>query len=401
LGQRNSASPYSFFGIGDLVFRGDNINRSMGGVDVYTDSIHINMNNPSSYADLKATTYSIGLNHLRNNLTSSEKKEKSTTSSLDYIAIGIPTKYFGFGFGLVPYSSVGYSLTNSFSENTTILEGKGGINYAYFSMGLYLLKGLSMGFSFQYNFGNIIYESRLYSSDIERYLAEENDLKIAGISYKFSLNYKKQIAQGINLRTMLLVSPKVNLTSNNERFLRSLPNNSASVGFTEEQKIDLKSIGLEETKIDLPNNYIFGIGIEQKKKWFIGLQYSIYNDVNFDNKLFNVPNVEYKNSGEFSLGGFFIPKHDSFSKYWNRVVYRLGMNIGDTGLVISNQNISEIGLSLGFGLPFSISSYSNFNLGFDIKQRGTLENNLIRETYYGIRVGLSLNDIWFIKRKYN
>ena len=401
LGQRSSASPYSFFGIGDIVFKGDNINRSMGGVDIYTDSIHINIDNPSSYSDLKATTYSMGLNHSMNNLASSEKREKNSTSSLDYISVGVPTKHFGFGFGLVPYSSAGYRLTSSLQENTSVFEGRGGLNQAYFSIGFYVLKGLSLGASFYYNFGNITNESTSYSLDIERYLLEENNSEIAGSSYRFSLNYKKQIAQSMNIKGMLVFNPKVNLTSNNERFLRALPNNSAAVGFMEEQRIDLASIGLANTEISLPNNVILGIGIERKKKWFIGLQYAIYNEVNFDNILINVPGVAYNNNSEFNLGGFFIPRYDSFSKYWNRVTYRLGMNISDTGLVISDQNISEMGLSLGLGLPFSLSNYSNFNLGFNIRQRGTLENNLIRETYYVIHAGLSLNDIWFIKRKYN
>ena len=29
------------------------------------------------------------------------------------------------------------------------------------------------------------------------------------------------------------------------------------------------------------------------------------------------------------------------------------------------------------------------------------DNNLINENYFALRLGVSLNDIWFIKRKYN
>ena len=34
----------------------------MGGLDVFTDSININLNNPTSYAKLKVTSYALGLN---------------------------------------------------------------------------------------------------------------------------------------------------------------------------------------------------------------------------------------------------------------------------------------------------------------------------------------------------
>jgi len=49
-GQQGSSSPYSFYGIGSLKFKGTVENQSMGGISVYSDSIHINLRNPASYA---------------------------------------------------------------------------------------------------------------------------------------------------------------------------------------------------------------------------------------------------------------------------------------------------------------------------------------------------------------
>ena len=83
----------------------------MGGLDiVYNDSLHANINNPGAYGDLKLTTYSLGLNYRSTAMTSSTDSNQIATSSLDYISIAIPTKKFGFGFGIIPYSSVGYQL---------------------------------------------------------------------------------------------------------------------------------------------------------------------------------------------------------------------------------------------------------------------------------------------------
>ena len=48
--QQGTASPYSFYGIGTLNFKGTVENRSMGGLSIYTDSIHANLRNPSAYA---------------------------------------------------------------------------------------------------------------------------------------------------------------------------------------------------------------------------------------------------------------------------------------------------------------------------------------------------------------
>ena len=49
ISQNNTSSPYSFYGIGSLDFKGTSENRAMGGLTVYNDSIHMNFRNPASY----------------------------------------------------------------------------------------------------------------------------------------------------------------------------------------------------------------------------------------------------------------------------------------------------------------------------------------------------------------
>ena len=50
LAQQGSSSPYSFYGIGSLKFKGTVENQSMGGISVFNDSIHVNLRNPAGYA---------------------------------------------------------------------------------------------------------------------------------------------------------------------------------------------------------------------------------------------------------------------------------------------------------------------------------------------------------------
>jgi len=44
---------------------------------------------------------------------------------------------------------------------------------------------------------------------------------------------------------------------------------------------------------------------------------------------------------------------------------------------------------------------AELNLSLDAGQRGTLNNGLLRETYYRVYMGITLSDLWFIKRKYD
>ena len=56
--QEGTSSPYSFYGIGLTKFRGTAEQRGMAGLGAYSDSIHINLQNPAtvSYTHLTLPT---------------------------------------------------------------------------------------------------------------------------------------------------------------------------------------------------------------------------------------------------------------------------------------------------------------------------------------------------------
>jgi hypothetical protein len=67
--------------------------------------------------------------------------------------------------------------------------------------------------------------------------------------------------------------------------------------------------------------------------------------------------------------------------------------------LVNNIPLTETGISFGLGLP--LGGLSNVNVGLEISQRGQKDLGLIQESIISFRVGMSLNDIWFVKRKYN
>jgi hypothetical protein len=81
------------------------------------------------------------------------------------------------------------------------------------------------------------------------------------------------------------------------------------------------------------------------------------------------------------------------------VTYRAGFNYENTGLIINNESINNYGITFGLGLPLG-GSFSNINVGFEYGKRGTTNSGLIEENYTNVFISLSLNDRWFVKRKY-
>src|SRR5690554_1820691 len=131
LAQEGTTSPYSFYGISILKFRGTAENRSMGGLGVFSDSIHLNLQNPAGYAGLKLINYSIGASHKTTNQKTDTESQRVTATSLDYISMGIPMGKLGMGFGLLPYTSVGYHFFSEQPDGLTEYTGSGGLNKAY------------------------------------------------------------------------------------------------------------------------------------------------------------------------------------------------------------------------------------------------------------------------------
>ena len=196
---------------------------------------------------------------------------------------------------------------------------------------------------------------------------------------------------------MFSYQPEAELNSQNSRiFYTQSITNETVVDF---QEIDLTSRGVNETTLEASATTKFGFGFGQNKKWFLGFQKNLIKSANFSNKIFERNNVDYKDAKQWSVGGFYIPNYASFSNYWSRVVYRFGFRSEQMSVIMNNIPLTETGISFGVGLP--LGSLSNANIGIEISRRGEKDPNLIQETYVAMQIGLSLNDIWFIKRKYN
>ena len=401
--QVGTGSPYSFIGFGETNFRGNHSNRAMGGLDVYIDSIHPNINNPASYSTLKATTYSIGLNYRKNNISNDSENQKITTSSIDYMGVSIPTKKFRFGFGIIPVSSIGYLLNESnqsIAENQVInrFSGEGGLNRAFLNVGFRVLKSIHVGFSTNYSFGDILYEKNQLIKGIQNGSYLESELSLSGISYKFALNSIMKLNK-IQIHSHFSFEPEGNLKSKNRQviYTQSVLTESTSVGEVIEP--DLSLSGTDETIFKSPKSISFGSGIAMDKKWFFGGQITNISNSSFVNDFINQPNIEYIDEKRVNFGGFFIPDYSSITSYWKRIVYRFGYRTDKKGYLINNESINENVITFGFGLP--MAGVSNTNVTFELGKIGNKNNNLVEENYWTMRVGFSLNDIWFIKRKYN
>lgn len=399
-GQEQTSSPYSSYGLGETKHKGTADVKALGGLGIAGDSINVNLLNPASYSKIKLTSFVVGGTTSFTEIQNNNISDKSKRTSLDYLLVSIPFKKIGITFGLMPYSSVGYKTKSNLteldgSERFKTKIGSGNINKFFTGFAYTLNKNLSIGIDFGYHFGtteNDFTES-LYSPIILQYSSKErNTSKTNGYSINTGIQYSKKISPKLNLLTSFTFSPETKFKNTNERVIATVTySNSGS-----EASFDVSDV--VTTKIDMinPAKFSFGAGIGEAKKWLIGTDITFINNKKLVNRFDQGSAASFENSTRIAVGGYFVPKYDSFSNYLNRIVYRAGFRYENTGLVINNTSINDYGMNFGLGLPVGLS---RINLGLEVGKKGTTSNNLVEENYFNLSIGLSLNDIWFKKRK--
>jgi hypothetical protein len=393
-----TVSPYSFFGIGTQQFRGGYESRAMGGMGLYSDSLHINLLNPAQLGRLRYVTFTVGGGHSEVTLKEDNVEDNTSITTVDYLALGFPiSKRAGVTFGLVPFTSVGYDLDNSTDEAVNTFTGRGGVNRVFLAGGYNVGKGLYIGASVNYNFGNIQNETLRTQDDVELATRERNRSDISGFTFELAAQYDRMVSEKLELRTSVKYVPASDVKAENQRQISSVIFNNLGLV----QDLDIIDIPVVDTDFDFPSSITLGAGIGEPKKWFIGAEYTNQKTSTFTNRGFTLEDVRFDDASQVRLGGFYIPKYNSITSYFQRVTYRAGFRYEQNGIEISNEDINEFGISFGVGLPAG-RRLSNINFTFEYGQRGTTNSGLVEENFFNVGISLSLNDnTWFRQTKFN
>ena len=156
-----------------------------------------------------------------------------------------------------------------------------------------------------------------------------------------------------------------------------------------------------EDKNLIPMEFSVGAGYGKDTKWFVGTQldYKKGETIQF----LGQPFVN-DNSYKVSAGGWYLPNYNNFRNYFSRVTYRYGAYYEKGNLAFNGTNINQFAITGGMSFPFenrSASRMSGIDLGIELGKRGTLDNNLIRQNFINVKIGINFADKWFNKRLYD
>ena len=399
LAQQTTSSPYSRFGLGDLNAQFSSVFNSLGGGGyAINDSKIINPFSPASYSSYESNSFlfSTGINNETIDIQSLTDNQTVNNLSLSHILFGFPlTKKIGSSFGIIPFSSIGYSMQNrdDIFGADMLYDGDGGISKVYFGSSLELHQNLSVGANASYLFGGLNRRKRLVFDDETIFNSRSNSLiNIKGIYYEFGAVFSKKIDDNNSQ-----ISISIN-TSNNTNVDAKRTNLVETFEYSGTNEIvkDTFVNSVEKGSMILPKYTNLGLAYSLDK-WLFVFDYSTQNWSDYE--LFEESD-SLINSQRISGGLQYTPDISSVNQFYKRCHYRVGLALNTTPLQINNTQLEDKSISFGIGIPIK-KNKSTYDISLILGQRGTTSNNLLKENYVKIGLSMSFEGIWFVKQKYN
>lgn len=402
--QGHITSPYSFIGLGDNFQKGNIKSLSMGGVDMALRSnLYINMMNPAGISGIDSMSFvgSVGVAMDNSSYRTSDLTSEFSSAHINHLAIAFPiSKWWKTSVLLLPYSSLGYEVLDQsvLEENWNIdytYQGEGGVDAVTLTNAFNVTDNLALGLSASYYFGKLEHtrtvtfpDSTFIFNTMVREKVLLNGLVFkAGLQYFLPLDDKNTIGFGLTYGN----KSSLNATTDYLAFdyLGSELYNNSTLD-------TVRKWSDEPSTIEMPFNLGAGISWVKKNKMSIAADFSFENWENFKYKN---SNLNLSNKLRAAIGGEYIPESNTLSKYWKMVHYRMGFRYEHLGMKFADTELKEYAISVGFGLPLRKSN-TFVNLGFEIGQNGTVDNNLIQERFFKVMLGVTIKERWFRQSKY-
>jgi hypothetical protein len=396
-------SPYSRFGIGEIRNRGYANNKALGGISQGLRSGKtINFLNPASYSaqDTMSFIFDFGIEAQGVDYRTNSQSHFNSGGNLHHLAIQFPlAKWMGASLGIQPFSNVGYRikdiemdpyLLSTIGPIKYYYDGKGGITQSYLGLSLEPFKGFSVGANMSYFFGAIEHSTEIVFPNYTPYnnTRRLNSIVVRDIAFSFGAQYAFSLGAEKEYKFVL------GATLDNETAL-----NARQVSFISNPIINdtIQYYENEKGTIDFPKNFSGGFSFGYKNIFLIGADYTTQDWTQA--KFLNV-NDSLTKSQTLRVGIQYTPNPTDLRSYLKRISYRAGFYYSNTYLQLRENQINDYGITFGVGLPFRRSN-TTFNISTEFGRKGTLSDNLIRETYGIVNIGFTFYDFWFVKRKYD
>ncbi len=420
------SSPYSRYGLGDMISLQSAVTKGMGNWSAAFQSPYfMNLDNPASFAFLRTTDFETGIYYNASSLSDLNTTYNSDDGNINRLSIGFPLSrgkldttdkkkfHWGAGFGMVPTHRVFYNFQENHEDSvignySSLYQGNGTLYQYYLANGLsYTFEGdstyhdLALGVHTGFMFGQLAYSEALDFVDSLNYFDTRNVNSLSfnelvwHMGFQYRLRFHKNADEGKWNKYEVTVGAFTQLASDHTITFDN-------VWTRYDDNVLLDTLLFDEnadSAARLPMRFGVGFMFEKKRAWRIGADYSF---IKWSELAIPLHHDVLNDQWRVALGGGITPDYNG-DRYGEKIDYRLGFYYGNSNISINGNTFDEYGLTLGFGLPVFYRKslqLGMLNFSFELGQRGTTENNLIRENYLRSTLTFTLNDYkWFRKRE--
>ncbi len=397
--QTRISSPYSMHGIGELYFNNNFRNMGMGGISIgHRSNRSVNYVNPASYTAVDSTSFVFEttiFSHLYEQ-KSYDQEQMTNYASLGNIAFKFPVySWWSSAFGLMPFSAVGYKVTNTQStddmeELIFSYEGVGGIHQVFWGNAFNLGKGFSVGVNTSYLFGNYKDITVVSSPEASFYRATQHrTISANGFMLNTGIQYNREISPERHYTIGAIFGNETKLNAD-ETFMYRMTLPGHTVPDTVQYYVN------DDGKMNIPLYWGAGFSVKFNENWMAGADFYNQNWNNFE--LFN-KETKLNNSYQVALGSMYTPDQTTYSNFLTRARYTAGVRYKQTYIIHNDNPVNELGISAGFDFRLR-RTYSGMTFAFEWVNRGSLENNNLREDIFKFNIGINFHERWFVRRKF-
>lgn len=409
---QGTVSPYSAYGVGLVSQKGYASNNGMGHAGVaYSNPWFIPVLNPALLGSQTFSSFEAGLSISQTAINDDVTRYNQVDGGLRYLSLAIPiiAGKYGISFSLNPYASKNYNLVQTPDASQSLrpgirrYEGSGTISRFSIANGVNITKNIGIGLEVNYNFGtqsqSTVFDGIIQGEDTIRTpysVSGETENNFSDFNFVLGGRFQKKLGKNF-LGLGITYDLPANLNTTRSTFLEYTtaagnPLNQQS-GLLDTANFQVFN---QEGVTAIPAKITAGLSFWKQAKWAVSADFSYQDWRNFS--IYGQNDANLREETSIKVGGEFTPDIQS-TKYINRVTYRAGVHINNGPIVIDNTEINSFGITFGTTLP--INKVSNINLAFELGQRGTLLNNLVREDYFSFNLSFTYNDRWFVRRQFD
>ena len=417
-----SQGPFNSYGIGDLQdwnSASAGGSSSLGLVSSYRQNI--SLSNPTTWPNLKYTFLSLSYNGFESTLKNNSKNGYSNLQSAQLI-IPIKNKY-AIGIELHPYSYQKIDMIDSLGndliafEDTLDLQKQfvqaGGVMAFDISASTSIFSRTNLALTFQLLFGSSRQSKNLLVDEIP--YAISSRLNYSGVN---TILFLKHYAFGFDffLRSQFAFKPLEAIQTKlypyfdtNKNGYHDFSYDYLNPGYDFPNPNDVP--GPEQSRISNihePLSFSFGVSNTIYQRFQVSFEYQKSKEnASYSNQIPNGFNKRIIENDKISFGAIWYPNKQSF-KFLDNLTFRSGLFFNNfatdelsddsTIRIKSKNNVTEFGYSIGFGYKFKAVG-NQIDFAYSSSLKSFEASDFSEERLRGFQIGISIADIWFIKRR--